>query len=282
MIHPLTLVTFLAFFGAGFYVFQTKEDVAQLDRELRDIRRQTELERGRTQVLAAEWARLNDQDRLRQMAGIHLRNMQPMEPAQFQRLEDAQRRMPVALAFTPVPTGFQPRADAPGAPGEVLVFNAATARRDGAPVALAAAPPAVPPVASPAVASPAVASPAVAIMAPVVAPAAMPANNPAPALVRVAEAAPARLAVARPAVAPPVATPIRLSDATPRPLPAPRPRQEVPSGDAAPRPVAPAPQPAIRTAMVNPSLAGPGAGYAAGSMLGGASSALPPPVPFGR
>ena len=267
MIHPLTLVTFVAFFGAGFYVFQTKEDVAKLDRELRDIRRHTETERGRTQVLAAEWARLNDQDRLRQMAGIHLRNMQPMEPAQFQRLEDAQRRMPVALAFTPMPTGFQARADAPSAPGEVLVFNASTVGRE--PMVLAAAPaPAATPAPMLAAALPREAPPAAPRESLVEAP------RPLPTLARTAEVPAARLVAARSAVAPPAAAPIRLSDATPRPLPAPRPRGDVPHGDAAPRPTTPAPQPAIRTAMANPTLAG--------SMLGTSAAALPPPVPFGR
>jgi hypothetical protein len=280
MIHPLTLVTFVAFFGAGFYVFQTKEEVAKLDRELRDIRRATETERGRTQVLAAEWARLNDQDRLRQMARSHLGHMQPMEPAQFQRLEDAQRRMPVALAFTPMPTGFQPRSDAPTAPGEVLVFNAATFARDSAPaplpVVLATAP--VAPAAAPAptpVAMPVAMPPAPVVMA------ALPvAEPPRPAPVRaVAEAAPARPVTTRPQVAPPSAAPIRLADATARPLPAPRPRAESLAGDAAPRPTVPVPPPGIRTAMANPTLV---SAPAAGSMLGGGASALPPPVPFSR
>lgn len=278
MIHPLTLVTFAAFFGAGFYVFQTKEDVAKLDRELRDIRRQTETERGRTQVLAAEWARLNDQDRLRQMATTHLRHMQPMEPAQFQRLEDAQRRMPVALAFTPMPTGFQPRSDAPSAPGEVLVFNAATFAREAAPapapapVVLAAAPAA--PVALPAAAPAAIAPVAV---TPVMLPVSEP---PRPAPTRTAtEAVPPRLAVARATVAPPSAAPLRLADAAPRPMPAPRPRAESPVGDVAARVAAPAPPPAIRTAMANPTLV---SAPSAGSMLGGGASSLPPPVPFAR
>jgi len=260
MIHPLTLVTFAAFFGAGFYVFQTKEEVVKLDRDLRDIRRQTEAERGRTQTLSAEWARLNDQDRLRAMAASHLRHMQPMEPFQFQRLEDAQRRMPQAVAFTIEPTGFQQRADAPSAPGEVLVFNAMTMR---------------------AAAEPARARNAPAQMA--AAPAAAPASLPAPAVAATVEAAsegPAVapiLAVARPATVAPVA--LRPVEAAPRP--APRPRPEVaalpPIAGPTSRPQAPifqASAPPIRTALHTPAPAG-------GSLLGGGSS-LPPPVPFSR
>ncbi|MBX9750284.1 MAG: hypothetical protein K5Q68_11915, partial [Roseococcus sp.] len=149
MIHPLTLITFAAFLGSGLYVFQTKETMRKLDQELREIRRETEAERGRTQTLSAEWARLNDQDRLRQMAAAHLRHMQPMEPSQFQRHEDAQRRMPQVVAFAPVPSGFQRRSDAPSAPGEVLVFTAASLRPAPEPVIVAAARPVVAPPPAP-------------------------------------------------------------------------------------------------------------------------------------
>ncbi|MFL1464170.1 hypothetical protein ACI6QG_18305, partial [Roseococcus sp. DSY-14] len=165
MIHPLTAVTFAAFFGAGFYVYQTKEEVAGLDRDLRDIRRQTEAELSRTQILGAEWARLNDQERLRALAAAHLRHMQPMEPAQFQRLDDAQRRLPVAAAFAPQGTGFGPRTDVAAAPGEALVVTLADIRPVSPPVQLARAPePAPAPVAAP-VAAPAPAAPAAAASA---------------------------------------------------------------------------------------------------------------------
>ncbi|WP_424811564.1 cell division protein FtsL [Roseococcus sp. YIM B11640] len=307
MIHPLTIVTFAAFLGAGLYVFQTKEEVSKLDRELRDIRRQTETERGRTQTLSAEWARLNDQDRLRTMAGAYLRDMQPMEPAQFQRLEDAQRRMPQAVAFASTGSGFRRRADAPSAPGEVLIFSAstmfaeaeprrapvpaaATTAEPVAPVVAAAAPPAAPPAPAPApapvVAAAPVSPPPAPRPAPVAAAAApRPAPNPAaaalppiaaPALA--AEAAP-RHAAPVAAAAPPIATSAsaRLADAAPVARPAPRPRAEpvTPAPRQLARNDAPAAAPvAMRTALhVAPAPIG-------GSMLGG--SALPPPVPFAR
>ncbi|MEI6161783.1 MAG: hypothetical protein WCP77_18255 [Roseococcus sp.] len=266
MIHPLTLITFAAFLGSGLYVFQTKETVRKLDQELRAIRTETEAERARAQTLSAEWARLNDQDRLRQMAAAHLRHMQPMEPAQFQRIEDAQRRMPQAVAFAPVPSGFQRRSDAPSAPGDVLVFTLASQRRDAEPLLAAVAPP--PPPA--------------------------PATTPAPAAV----VAPAPPPVAAPAGAASVAavTPVALTT-VPRPAetprPAPRPRPEVAAlppiagpAQAAPPPRAQyaqgnvptpiaAPAPPMRTALhVQPA---PG-----GSLLGGGAGSLPPPVPFNR
>ncbi|WP_431305068.1 cell division protein FtsL [Sediminicoccus sp. BL-A-41-H5] len=258
MIHPLTLVTFAAFLGSGLYVFQTKEQVRKLDQELRTIRMETESQRAQTQTLSAEWARLNDQDRLRQMAAAHLRHMQPMEPVQFQRIEDAQRRMPQAVAFAPVPSGFQRRADAPSAPGEVLVFTVASQRREAEPAIARATPPAPAPVA----AAPVVAAPP----APVVA---SPAPAPAMAPIPVALAQPARPAEA--------------------PRPAPRPRPEVAAlppiaGPANPRAPAaqaqaqarPAPAaPPVRTALhVQPA--------STGSLLGVGAGSLPPPVPFNR
>ncbi len=270
MIHPLTLITFAAFLGSGLYVFQTKETMRKLDQELREIHRETEAERGRTQTLSAEWARLNDQDRLRQMAAAHLRHMQPMEPVQFQRIEDAQRRMPQAVTFAALPTGFQRRSDAPSAPGEVLVFTAASQRPTPEPrVALAALP--APPVVAPAAPAPTVAAPI----------------GPVPAAV-VAPAPPAILVAAPRPAEPPRAT-------------APRPRPEV----AALPPIAAPAQPAARAPAPNqyaeglgqsgrlasPSAPPPAAMRTAlhvqsappqGSLLGGGGGSLPPPVPFSR
>lgn len=260
MINPLTIVTFMAFLASGLYVFQTKEEVAKLDRELRDIRRETEAERGRAQTLSAEWARLNDQDRLRAMAANHLRHMQPMEPAQFQRIEDAQRRMPQAVAFTPVPSGFQRRADAPSAPGDVLIFTAANMLPAPEPaVALAAVRPAAPRIAPPE-------------------PVAAPAAPPAPFVVI---APPARVAEVQRAVEPP-----RVVAPTP---PRPRPEQR-PEVAALPPIAGPASSPArppaqiARAAPTAPPIAMRTALHVQpvqGSMLGAAGS-LPPPVPFAR
>jgi hypothetical protein len=127
MIRPLTLLGGIAFLAAGLYVFQTKEEVARMERDLRELHRTTEAERARTRLLAAEWARLNDQDRLRSLAQTHLREMQPMEPQQFVRLEDAHRRLPGAQAFAATgANAFRTRGDLPSAPGEVLVFRAGT------------------------------------------------------------------------------------------------------------------------------------------------------------
>jgi hypothetical protein len=84
MIRPVTLVCLLVAAGAGLHLYQVKHSVSMLDRELRDVNRQTEVARERTQILRAEWALLNEPDRLRQVAQRHLA-LEPMAPTQFIR-----------------------------------------------------------------------------------------------------------------------------------------------------------------------------------------------------
>ena len=95
MIRPLTLVSLIVAAGAGLHLYQVKHSVSMLDRELRDVNRQTELVRERTQILRAEWALLNEPDRLRQVAQRHLA-LEPMAPAQFIREAELDRRLPAA------------------------------------------------------------------------------------------------------------------------------------------------------------------------------------------
>jgi hypothetical protein len=56
MIRPLTLVSLIVAAGAGLHLYQVKHSVSMLDRELREVNRQTEVVRERTQILRAEWA----------------------------------------------------------------------------------------------------------------------------------------------------------------------------------------------------------------------------------
>jgi Flp pilus assembly protein TadD len=101
MIRPLSLLTGIAMAAAIGHTFEVKRSVTVLDRELRDIRRGTEEVEGRTQLLQAEWARLNDQERLRGLADRHLAGLSPMQSGQFQRLDEAVRAFRKALSITP-------------------------------------------------------------------------------------------------------------------------------------------------------------------------------------
>jgi len=107
MIRPVTLVSLIAAAGAGLYLYQVKHSVSMLDRELREVNRQTEVVRERTQILRAEWALLNEPDRLRQVAQRHLA-LEPMAPGQFIREAELERRLPNARPFAGPPSLFGP------------------------------------------------------------------------------------------------------------------------------------------------------------------------------
>jgi len=131
MIRPVTLVSLIAAAGAGLYLYQVKHSVSMLDRELRDVNRQTEVVRERTQILRTEWALLNEPDRLRQVAQRHL-TLEPMAPAQFIREAELERRLPAARPFAGPPSLFGPPELPPSAPEALMVPS---------PVAAAPAPP---------------------------------------------------------------------------------------------------------------------------------------------
>jgi hypothetical protein len=249
MIRPMTLLSMIAAAGAGLYLYQVKHSVAQLDRELRSVHRQTEQARERTQVLRAEWALLNEPERLRQVAQRHL-PLEAMAPTQFVRMHEMDRRLPAARAFA----------------GQASLFAPVEPPGDGRPTALALAEQrgrAAAPPAEPAAAPAAPAAPAPVVVAAAAVPEAAAAPEPGPARPAAAEPAarpqPApRVAAAsrpaRPAAEP--APPVRTALHVPRPAPA-QPIQRV----AAPAPVAP------------PQIT---------SVLAAGGPALAPPVPIAR
>jgi hypothetical protein len=95
MIRPFTLLCFCAFAGIGAWLYQVKHQVAMKDRELVEIRRQTEQARQRLDILRAEWALLNEPGRLRQNA-TRVLSLEPMQPQHFARPADIERRLPAA------------------------------------------------------------------------------------------------------------------------------------------------------------------------------------------
>jgi hypothetical protein len=240
MIRPFTVLCFCAFAGAGAWLYQVKHAVAMKDRELIEIRRQTEQARSRIDILRAEWALLNEPDRLRQTA-TRVLTLEQMQPQHFARVADFERRLPQAVAFAGAPDIFSiapaprqaepavavataapattaPPARAAQGPAQVAAAPAARVPETPAPQALAAtladqrAAAANRPVATPPAPRPAAPRP--------VQPAAQPASPPAvPAETRIARAAPAQTtvasalgagtalggsALARPMLAPPV------------------------------------------------------------------------------
>jgi hypothetical protein len=111
MIRPFTILCFCAFAGAGAWLYQVKHQVATQDRELRGIWREIEQARDRTSILRAEWALLNEPDRLRQVVQRHL-PLEAMQPQQFIRMPEMERRLPGAVAFAGAPNLFVPETPA--------------------------------------------------------------------------------------------------------------------------------------------------------------------------
>ena len=144
MIRPFTLVTMTAAAVAGLYLYQVKHTVSQFDRELRDVNRRIEEVRERTQVLRAEWALLNEPDRLRQVAQRHLA-LEPMAPAQFIRDAELERRLPAARPFAGPPSLFGPPEVPAKAPEAIMVpAPVATTSAPSSPVVASSAPASAP------------------------------------------------------------------------------------------------------------------------------------------
>lgn len=138
MIRPLTFLSLMAAAGAGLHLYGVKHEVSQLEKTLRETVKQTELARERTAVLRAEWALLNEPERLRAAATRNL-PLEVMQTAQFVRPADLDRRLPAAVAFAGAPSLFGPgsRADASVASAGPAPAQAAAGATVPAPVASA-------------------------------------------------------------------------------------------------------------------------------------------------
>lgn len=82
MIRIGTILWTLAVVVAGYAMFQVKFQVARLDDELTHLSRQIAATREETRVLAAEWALLDDPQRLDRLNRVFL-ELQPVAPAQI-------------------------------------------------------------------------------------------------------------------------------------------------------------------------------------------------------
>ncbi len=116
MIRPFTLVCMLSAFGAGLYLYQSKHQAQMLDREIGRTIKQAEATRDRTGMLRAEWALLNEPDRLAELARAHT-SLQTLKPTQFVALNDLAARLPATVANSPekLPAEAEPE-EAPAVP----------------------------------------------------------------------------------------------------------------------------------------------------------------------
>ena len=93
MIRPFTVVTMLLAAASGLYLYQSKHRVQMLDRDIGRTWKSVEEARARTGLLRAEWALLNEPDRLGELADRHLA-LKPLAPGQFISMADLERRLP--------------------------------------------------------------------------------------------------------------------------------------------------------------------------------------------
>ena len=141
MIRPLTFVALLLAGTSGLYLYQTKHRAEVLDQQITHTLRQVAATRERIGLLRAEWALLNEPDRLSQLAGQHL-DLQPLQPSRFVAAADLASRIPIpappeAPAEAPVAT------ETPASPpGDVVRVADTTPTQAPAPIpALIVTPP---------------------------------------------------------------------------------------------------------------------------------------------
>jgi hypothetical protein len=109
MIRPFTIVTMLLAAGSGLYLYQAKQKVRVLDRQISDIRAGTDATRQRAEVLRAEYTLLNDPTRLAELVSAHLPDLRPTQPAQWTSMAELDKRLPpVGDGVTPPPPGEVP------------------------------------------------------------------------------------------------------------------------------------------------------------------------------
>jgi hypothetical protein len=110
MIRPLTCVCLVLAAGSGLYLYQVKQRAFALDASLRTTFHDIDVARERTRMLRADWALVNDPERLQALASQYL-TLQPMQPKQLLTMDQLAAALP-----PPVPFGGPP-APKPAVPG---------------------------------------------------------------------------------------------------------------------------------------------------------------------
>ena len=129
MIRPFTAVCVLLAAGSGLYLYTEKHRTTVLDQQISQIIQNTRHVRERTAMLRAEWALLNQPDRLQSLASRFLPELHPMAPAQFVQMVALSQRLPEiappATAPAPAPALLLP-------PQQVMASSLATVDRRAA------------------------------------------------------------------------------------------------------------------------------------------------------
>ena len=97
MIRPFTAICMSAAFASGLFLYQTKHQAQMLDRQIMGVLKQTEAARERIGVMKAEWALLNEPERLAELSQKHL-GLRTLAPTQFVAVADLGSRLPPPVA----------------------------------------------------------------------------------------------------------------------------------------------------------------------------------------
>jgi hypothetical protein len=149
MIRSVTLLCALLAAGSGLFLYQTKHQAQLLDLRIRRVREATAALREHASVLRADYALLNDPQRLADLAAAHLPDLKPTQPAQWSTLAELDRRLPPvggagAVALPPEP---ESAPLARGGPDAAPMHPIIAARPAPAAATLAGATPAARPLA---------------------------------------------------------------------------------------------------------------------------------------
>ncbi|WP_428392959.1 cell division protein FtsL [Lichenicoccus sp.] len=109
MIRPFTVLCALLAGASGMYLYAEKHRTTVLDQQISRIAHDTERVRERTAMLRAEWALLNQPERLAALATRFLPQLRPLDPSQFVQMSALDSRLPS------VPTPVAPPVAGPGA-----------------------------------------------------------------------------------------------------------------------------------------------------------------------
>nr|WP_321983325.1 ABC transporter permease [uncultured Lichenicoccus sp.] len=110
MIRPLTFFCVVLAGTSGLYLYTEKHQTTVLDQQISRVVLETQQIRERTSMLRAEWALLNQPDRLQSLATRFLPQLHPLDPTQFVQLASVEQRLPELI---------QPDAPAPAQPAEI-------------------------------------------------------------------------------------------------------------------------------------------------------------------
>ncbi len=110
MIRPLTFFCVVLAGTSGLYLYTEKHQTTVLDQKISKVVLETQQIRERTSMLRAEWALLNQPDRLQSLATRFLPQLHPLDPTQFVQLASIEHRLPDVT---------RPAAAAPAQPAEL-------------------------------------------------------------------------------------------------------------------------------------------------------------------